>query len=734
MITMETMLAAEKQSWLTENGRDVVEDDVTVEYSSKSNGTVSLRSEKKGYWSHRNTKILLAVVVLCVLVAIGLIIALAVSNADSDSATSAARVAESIDFSVDPCEDFYSYACGAWMDKHVIPDDRSEINTFGVLRDEVEVILKNLFEDNRTSNGIEVLQKPMDMYTACLDLDKLEERGDQPLRKFLSDLGGWPMVNNSGWDEANFDLTQMLAKLSLFNNDPLVDQPSFGLPGRRYYLVPRNDSNLAAYETLMRNVATELGATDMTKLEQDIQDVVDFEIQLANISVPDEDRRDSEKLYNKYTLEELSTSDNFTGMVDWERLLKTLFNHEDINVPLTGDEPIINRSPPYFTRLVLDLLPRTSNRTLVNFLVWRIVLNRVNSLNAKYRGFMNDYNKVVFGTATERARFRVCASYATNNMGLAVGNMFVKEAFDEQAKDLALEMIVELKNAFNQLLDDLDWMDDTTKKVAREKNEYIDDKIGFPDEVLNITYLTTLYQNFVHSKPYQHFENVVTNIKQAARNNYKQLREPVDRDQWTSAPSTVNAFYSSLRNQIMFPAGILQPPFYSKTYPKALNYGGIGVVIGHEITHGFDDREDIVEKFKERAQCIVNQYGNFTVPEADMKLNGIQTQGENIADNGGLRQSFRAYRNWVRNSRNGVEEPLLPGLDFTNNQLFFVNFAQIWCGNMRRENAVNRILTGVHSPGRFRVIGTLQNSVDFAEAFQCKSDAKMNPENKCIVW
>nr|KAG5707380.1 hypothetical protein BaRGS_005347 [Batillaria attramentaria] len=158
------------------------------------------------------------------------------------------------------------------MDKHVIPDDRSEINTFGVLRDEVEVILKN----------------------------KLEERGDQPLRKFLSDLGGWPMVNNSGWDEANFDLTQMLAKLSLFNNDPLVnlyvgtdsknsssriiyvDQPSFGLPGRRYYLVPRNDSNLAAYETLMRNVATELGATDMTKLEQDIQDVVDFEIQLAN--------------------------------------------------------------------------------------------------------------------------------------------------------------------------------------------------------------------------------------------------------------------------------------------------------------------------------------------------------------------------------------------------------------------------------------------------------------------
>nr|KAG5707379.1 hypothetical protein BaRGS_005346 [Batillaria attramentaria] len=346
--------------------------------------------------------------------------------------------------------------------------------------------------------------------------------------------------------------------------------------------------------------------------------------------------------------------------------------------------------------------------TLVNFLVWRIVLNRVNSLNAKYRGFMNDYNKVVFGTATERARFRVCASYATNNMGLAVGNMFVKEAFDEQAKDLALEMIVELKNAFNQLLDDLDWMDDTTKKVAREKNEYIDDKIGFPDEVLNITYLTTLYQNYTYYTD-QHFENVVTNIKQAARNNYKQLREPVDRDQWTSAPSTVNAFYSSLRNQI------------SRQYDKDGNLQAWWT-------------EDIVEKFKERAQCIVNQYGNFTVPEADMKLNGIQTQGENIADNGGLRQSFRAYRNWVRNSRNGVEEPLLPGLDFTNNQLFFVNFAQIWCGNMRRENAVNRILTGVHSPGRFRVIGTLQNSVDFAEAFQCKSDAKMNPENKCIVW
>ncbi|BFZ23133.1 hypothetical protein BsWGS_26172 [Bradybaena similaris] len=236
-------------------------------------------------------------------------------------------------------------------------------------------------------------------------------------------------------------------------------------------------------------------------------------------------------------------------------------------------------------------------------------------------------------------------------------------------------------------------------------------------------------------------------LKEGFNSNMRRLRQPVDKSKWDSPPSTVNAFYSPARNQIMFPAGILQPPFFSKAFPKSLNFGGIGVVVGHEITHGFDDEgrqydkhgnlaqwwsNSSVEQFKGKAKCIVEQYGNFTVPEANLKLNGINTQGENIADNGGLKQAFKAYRNWV--STQGKEELLLPGLDFDHNQLFFINFAQLWCTMMTEGEALRRIKTGYHSPGRLRVIGSAQNSPDFAQAFKCPVDSNMNPRKKCSIW
>ncbi|XP_025078019.1 LOW QUALITY PROTEIN: neprilysin-4-like [Pomacea canaliculata] len=780
---METSSPAETEKWLTENGTEDFER-TEEDYHFKANGIVRLRGAQNSWWSNRSRleKGLVLLVGFCVALCIALIIALAVVSGKSDNTTvengesgsqkqevctsleciiAAARVSTSIDFTKDPCHDFYNYACGTWREKNVIPEDKSSLTTFVLLRDEVEVILKNILENNSTYMDHEVLLKPKQLYNSCMNLAKLEERGDKPLRDFLNQLVTWPLLNDTNWDEQRFNLTDLLVTLSLYSNHPLVsvsvnpdvknssarilyiDQPDFVLPGRKYYLVSRDDPFLKAYEKLMKSIALELGA-NTTTVTNSVKQVVDFEIQLANISVPDEDRRDNEALYNKYTLPQLEA--NFTGAIHWKVYFQGIMSDEDIQIPLRPDEVVINRAPLYISRL-LELLRSTSNRTLANYLVWRIVRSRAITLNERYLEFFAEFDKVVSGIAVQPARFRSCASYVTDVLGLAVGHMFVKEAFAEDAKQEVVNMIRELKKAFNGLLDELDWMDDNTKKLAREKNEFIDDKIGYPDEVLNTTYLTTFYENYTYN-PEKYFENAVMNAKQGIRKSFRQLREPVDRSQWTLAPSTVNAFYSPPRNQIMFPAGILQPPFYSKTYPKSLNYGGIGVVIGHEITHGFDDRgrqydkfgnlqqwwdDEAIGKFKTRAQCIINQYGNFTVPEAGMKINGVNTQGENIADNGGLKQSFRAYRNWVKEQ--GKEEPLLPGLNFTHDQLFFINFAQIWCTNMRRENAINRVLTGVHSPGEFRVIGTLQNSEEFAKAFHCaKGTTTMNPQSKCVVW
>eukprot|EP00914_Ancora_sagittata_P002837 GHVO01005991.1.p1 GENE.GHVO01005991.1~~GHVO01005991.1.p1 ORF type:complete len:215 (-),score=8.46 GHVO01005991.1:610-1203(-) len=197
----------------------------------------------------------------------------------------------------------------------------------------------------------------------------------------------------------------------------------------------------------------------------------------------------------------------------------------------------------------------------------------------------------------------------------------------------------------------------------------------------------------------------------------------------------------------MFPAGILQPPFYHESYPRSMNFGGIAMVIGHELTHGFDDKgrqfdkdgnlkqwwsDTVIEKFKEQAQCIIDQYSNYTVPEVDLNLNGRQTQGENIADNGGLKQAFKAYRTWV--DEQGHEEPSMPGVSLTHNQIFFLNFAQIWCGTSRPESYIQAIRTGKHSPGRFRVIGSLSNSPEFSKAYNCPVGSPMNPVKKCAVW
>ncbi|XP_046579706.1 neprilysin-like [Haliotis rubra] len=669
----------------------------------------------------------------------------------------ASRLSSVMDASVNPCDNFYDFACGSWMKKNVIPEDRSSLDMFGVLQDEVLVTLKNLLETER-ENEIDSVKKVKALYASCINETRLEERGADPAVQFLVTLGGWPMINSS-WKVDDFDLEGLLIHLRRYNNAPIismsvgtdlknssrrilyVDQADFGMLGQKYYQRGRDDVMLLAYEKLIINIASELG-NHVADVAADVKDIVDFEIMLANISVPAEERRDSEDLYNMYNISQLATS---YPKFDWLRYFQELMNMTEVELEVKEGEPVINRSPRYFEKL-MELLETTSNRTLANYIVWRIMMNRAHNLNEKYRDFFQEYDEVIYGTSTSRARFRTCAAYVVNNVGRAVGRMFVDATFDEASKTNADEMITNLRASFKSLLDELDWMDGATKAVARDKADAINPKIGYPNDILNNTLLNMLYENNTYD-PLKYFENVLQNIQRSTINNLKTLRQRVDRNVWTTAPSTVNAYYNSLTNQIMFPAGILQPPFYSKTYHKSLNYGGIGVVIGHEITHGFDDRgrqydkngnlvqwwsDDAIGKFKSKSQCIIDQYSQYSVPEADMKINGINTQGENIADNGGVKQSYRAYRKWVEEQ--GKEEQLLPGLKYNNNQLFFISFAQIWCSNMRRENAINRILTGVHSPGRFRVIGTMQNSQDFSDAFSCARTSYMNPEKKCHVW
>ncbi|KAL3227885.1 hypothetical protein MRX96_003836 [Rhipicephalus microplus] len=288
-------------------------------------------------------------------------------------------------------------------------------------------------------------------------------------------------------------------------------------------------------------------------------------------------------------------------------------------------------------------------------------------------------------------------------------------------------------------------MDTETRKVAEEKANAMNERIGYPELLTNPYELSKEYDSLVvHEDLY--LDNVFNILQFEATRNQLKLRQPVNKEKWTTEPAVVNAFYNPNKNDIVFPAGILQPLFYSHHFPKSLNYGGIGVVIGHEITHGFDDKgrqfdkdgnlkpwwnNKTVQTFRERAQCMVDQYSSYVLEDVNLNINGKMTQGENIADNGGLKQAYRAYKKWVK--QHG-EEPLLPGINLTHDQLFFLNYAQIWCGSMRPEEALNKIRTSVHCPGPIRVLGPLSNSYDFSRAYNCANMSRMNPAKKCSVW
>ncbi|CAL8374717.1 unnamed protein product [Gadus morhua 'NCC'] len=340
-------------------------------------------------------------------------------------------------------------------------------------------------------------------------------------------------------------------------------------------------------------------------------------------------------------------------------------------------------------------------------------------------------------------RWQTCIGNTDDTMGFALGALFVKETFDRNSKGIAEQMINEIRTAFKESLDQLSWMDPDTREAAKDKADAIYDMIGFPDFILDPKELDDVYDGYEVGEE-SFFNNMFNFYNFSSRVMSEQLRKRPSRDQWSMTPPTVNAYYMATKNGIVFPAGILQAPFYSHDHPKALNFGGIGVVMGHELTHAFDDQgreydkegnmrpwwqNSSLQSFQQRTECMVEQYSRYTVNGE--KVNGRQTLGENIADNGGLKAAYNAYRSWVR--LNG-EEKRLPAVNLTNDQLFFLGFAQVWCSVRTPESAHEGLVTDTHSPPRYRVIGTLSNSQDFAHHFQCPVGSPMNSGSRCEVW
>ncbi|KAH9399044.1 Endothelin-converting enzyme 2 [Tyrophagus putrescentiae] len=638
----------------------------------------------------------------------------------------ASSIIESLDPSVDPCVNFYEYSCGG----------------------------------KRKFSGAELKAKIY--YESCLDRNNtLEKLKEKPLQDFIDLIGGWNI--SGGFDVRAWNLQSKLTVMhNRYNRGGLFEwsvaqdeknssrmvldlqQGGFVMP-RDYYMNKTDDDPImVAYLEFMVKIGVLLGGEEASTRAQ-MKDVLRLERAMAKILIPPEQMRDDQKTYHKMTLAELTALSPF---LNWAAYFREAFLPVGRNI--TDAEPIIVYSPEYMgnlSALITDYQRTDYNKTvLVNSIVWSVVQPLVSYLSKPFREAAKTFSQVLVGGEGTTSKWRYCIGDTGSVMGFALGSMFVRASFRGESKSESEVMIAQIKAAFREHLSRLDWMDPHTLVLAMEKADAITDMIGFPDFILNAKKLNKRYEGLV-VKEEQYFNNAVNSNRFVLNEYVRKLDKPANKSEWDMPPPVVNAYYAPSRNQIAFPAGILQAPFYDVARPRALNFGAMGVVMGHELSHAFDDQgreydkkgnlnewwdERTIARFKEKMTCFQEQYSGYHIDKDH--VNGRQTMGENIADNGGIQTSFRAFRRWLDRQPGQLDSPLLPGLNYSTNQLFFIGFAQVWCSVNTPEALKLQLRNDPHTPSEYRVIGTLSNTAEFSNAFSCPPGSPMNPVKKCAIW
>ncbi|XP_028972215.1 phosphate-regulating neutral endopeptidase PHEX isoform X1 [Esox lucius] len=739
------------------------------------------------------SRLLKAALGVCVCLGIVLLLALIVvsqrANPEEFCLTpqcveAAGSILSKMDRAVSPCEDFYRFSCGGWLKENPIPEDSSSYGIYPWLRQQVDIRLKDLLESKSPSEEIEAVRKAKVLYRSCMDEAVVEKVDCAPLLKLLQQSEfRWPVLEGLGrewlWSQEQWDLLKTLAlirnqhgksvliRLFIAPDDKnsthyiiKLDQASLFL-SREDYIT--NTSSAQTYRSallnLMVDIAVMLGAPQEAA-ETQMKDALTFETKLAKIVIPFENRT-SENLYNRYTISRLQRS---VPQFDWLSFITSIIDSADEGLSVSSSEPVIVRTPTYFKQL-FKLLNTTEPRTVSNYVIWRTVFSRITSLSRRFLYRYLDFARVTTGTTSLTPRWDKCVNYIENTLVYATGRLFIDTHFQEDKKHMMEELIEGVRWAFINMLErENDWMDEPTRKKAIEKAHSVLAKVGYPQFILNDTYINEDIKQLVFSED-DYFGNVMQTLRFIAKSDIIWLRRGVPRTEytvfcldvmslcyrWFTNPTTVNAFYSSSTNQIRFPAGELQKPFFwGLDYPRSLSYGAIGVIVGHELTHGFDNNGRKYDKdgnldqwwsnasisaFTHKTQCMINQYNGYYWEEAGLNVRGKRTLAENIADNGGIREAFKAYRRWIENSRGGVEEPLLPGLGLNNNQLFFVSYAHVRCNSYRPEAARDQIQSGAHSPPKYRVIGAMSNFEEFHQAFSCPDSSIMKRGvESCRIW
>ncbi|MBC6988434.1 M13 family metallopeptidase [Hymenobacter sp. BT491] len=658
--------------------------------------------------------------------------------ADSAPATTAAPAAEpavkgvgidvaNIDTSVSPCDDFFHYSSGNWLKKDQIPASETGWGSFNELIDRNTAVMHDILNDvaNQATTAAKGsnTQKVGDYYASAMDSMAIEKAGITPLKPELARIDA---IKDLKGLQTALARQQMLSTGSVLNMGVGQDeknstqyavqfrQGGLGLPDRDYYLKDdaRSKAIRAAYVTYITNTFKLMGESEATAAKEAAA-IMRIETRLAKASKTRVELRDPYANYNKMTVAELQKQFPNLG-------IPTLLAQTNLGA---AKEVIVGQ--PAFLKEANAMLKTEPLNDWKTYMRWHLVSSVAGALPKAYSDEQFRYSQVLSGVKQQQPRWKRMLRSTDNALGEAFGQVYVDKAFPPEAKAKALELVNNLKAAFAEHIQQSDWMSAATKAEALKKLNAFTVKIGYPDKWKDYSALTITRDSYL--------KNFLNSRIWASNDEANKLGKPIDRGEWGMTPPTVNAYYNPPMNEIVFPAGILHPPFFDPKADDAVNYGAIGVVIGHEMTHGFDDQgrqydaqgnlrdwwtKEDAAKFTQRADVVGKQFDAF-MPLDSLHINGKLTMGENLADLGGLNIAYTAMQKAM------AGKPRVNYDGFTPEQRFFLGYAQVWRSQMRPEALRQRILTDPHSPGQYRVIGPLMNMPQFYEAFGCKENSKM---------
>ncbi len=645
----------------------------------------------------------------------------------------------SMDLSADPCTDMYQYACGNFNANHPIPADQPDVDPFYILYNVNSQRLNTILQKAETGGATRSPdeQKIGDYFKACMDTTAIDADGLKPIQPLLAQIAaltgsraqlpallgtlqrdGVDVFFGYGEQQDLKDSAKQIAE---------IGQGGLGMPEKDYYLrTGEKDIKLRSeYVAHVAKMLT-LAGTPPAQAHKDALNILSLETALAKASLGVVDLRDPEKTYHLQPIATFQTSlpgFNFNAFED------------AVHSPHVAE---INNSTPDYWPAMMKQIDSPDTATLQAYLRYHLLTSVARNLPHQFDDEnFNFYGSILRGQPQQQPRWKRCSNYVNGAIGEALGKVYVDQYFAGDSKARMIEMVKDIENAMGQDIDQIDWMSPATKVRAQEKLAAVANKIGYPDKWRDYSSLSIAPTDPLGNE-----------LRADAFENDRQLNKigkPVDKSEWQMTPPTVNAYYDDSMNNINFPAGILQPPFYDPTQDIAVNYGHIGAVIGHELTHGFDDEgrkfnaqgdlsdwwtPNDLKNFTARTDCLANEYSAFTAVD-DVHVNGKLTLGENTADNGGLLLAFLAY---LQRAKDGPIDTATKKDGFTGPQRFYIGFAQNWCQNARPESIREQVLQDPHSPDRFRVNGVIVNQPGFAPAFGCKQGAPMVPANSCRVW